>query len=60
VIYQMLKDLGDKDELMGLAGVLAQSGGKDSIAPLEELSRNPDPAVGKEALRAIRMINSRN
>jgi len=60
VIYQMLKDLGDKDELMGLAGVLAQSGGKDSIAPLEELSRNPDPAVGKEALRAVRMINSRN
>ena len=60
VIYQMLKDLGDKDELMGLAGVLAQSGGKDSIAPLDELSRNPDPAVGKEALRAIRMINSRN
>jgi len=56
----MLKDLGDKDELMGLAGVLAQSGGKDSIAPLEELSRNPDPAVGKEALRAVRMINSRN
>ena len=60
VIYQMLKDLGDKDELMGLAGVLAQSGGKDSIAPLEELTRNPDPAVGKEALRAVRMINSRN
>ena len=59
VIHQMLKDLGDKDELMGLAGVLAQSGGKDSIAPLEELSRNPDPAVGKEALRAMRMINAR-
>jgi HEAT repeat protein len=59
VLHQMLKDLGDKDELMGLAGVLAQSGGKDSIAPLEELSRNPDPAIGREALRAIRMINAR-
>jgi HEAT repeat protein len=60
VIHQMLKDLGDKDELMGLAGVLAQSGGKDSIAPLEQLSRNPDPAIGREALRAIRMINARS
>jgi HEAT repeat protein len=60
VIHQMLKDLGDKDELMGLAGVLAQSGGKDSLAPLEQLSRNPDPAVGREALRAIRLINARS
>jgi HEAT repeat protein len=60
VLHQMLKDLGDKDELIGLAGVLAQSGGKDSIAPLEQLSRNPDPAIGREALRAIRMINARS
>ena len=59
VIHQMLSSLGDKDELMGLAGVLAVSGTKDSIAPLEQLSRNPDPAVAKEALRAIRMINAR-
>lgn len=59
VLHQMLKDLGDKDELIGLAGVLAQSGGKDSIAPLEQLSRHPDPTVGREALRAIRMINAR-
>lgn len=58
-IHQMLSSLGDKDELMGLAGVLAVSGGKDSIAALEQLSRNPDPEVGKSALRAIRMINSR-
>lgn len=60
VIHQMLLNLGDKDELMGLAGVLAQSGGKDSIAPLEQLSRSPDPEVGKEALRAIRLINARS
>jgi HEAT repeat protein len=59
-IYKMLKNLGDKDELMGLAGVLATSGGKDSVAPLEQLSRHPDPEVGKEALRAIRMINARS
>ncbi len=59
VIHQLLTDLGDKDELMGLAGVLAQSGGQDSIAPLEQLSRNADPAVSKEALRALRLIRTR-
>ncbi len=59
VIHQMILSLGDKDELMGLAGVLAQSGGKDSIPTLEQLSRSADPEVGKEALRAIRLINAR-
>jgi len=60
VIHQMLSNLGDKDELMGLAGVLAQSGGQDSIAPLEQLSRNADPAISKEALRALRLIRTRS
>jgi len=59
-IYQMLKDLGDNDELMGLARVLATSGGQDSIQPLEELSRQPDPEVSKEALRALRLVKSRS
>ncbi len=59
VIHQMLSSLGDKDELMGLAGVLAISGGKDSLAPLEQLSRNSDAEVAKSALRAIRLINTR-
>ncbi len=59
-IHQMLKDLGDKDELIGLARVLAISGGPDSIPPLEELSRNPDPEVSREALRALRLVRSRS
>jgi HEAT repeat protein len=59
-IHQMLKDLGDKDELMGLARVLATSGGQDSIQPLEELARHPDPEVSKEALRALRLVKSRS
>jgi len=58
-IYQMFKILGDKDELMGLARVLAASGAQDSIAPLEELSRNADPEVSREALRALRLVKSR-
>jgi hypothetical protein len=60
VIHQMLSDLGDKDELMGLANVLAVSGGQDSVPALEQLSRNSDPEVSKEALRALRLIRSRS
>jgi hypothetical protein len=56
----MLSDLGDKDELMGLADVLAVSGGQDSVPALEQLSRNSDPAVSKEALRALRLIRTRS
>jgi HEAT repeat protein len=59
-IHQMLSDLGDKDELMGLADVLAVSGGQDSVPALEQLSRNSDPAVSKEALRALRLIRTRS
>ena len=44
---------------MGLAGVLASCGGKDSVQPLQELSRNTDPEISREALRALRMINAR-
>jgi HEAT repeat protein len=60
VIYQLLTNLGDKDELMGLADVLAVSGGKDSVAPLEQLGRHADPEVGRAALRALRLVNSRS
>jgi HEAT repeat protein len=59
-IHQMLKDLGDKDELIGLARVLALSGGPDSVPALEELSRHPDPEVSREALRALRLVRSRS
>jgi len=60
VIHQLLGSLGDKDELMGLANVLAISGGKDSLPALQQLSRSNDAEVAKEAIRAIRLINSRN
>jgi HEAT repeat protein len=60
LIYQILKDLGDRDELSALADVLAVSGAKDSLPPLEELARHQDPGVSRQALRAIRLINSRN
>jgi HEAT repeat protein len=48
-----------KDEKVGLAQVLAQSGGRDSIAPLEELSKDGSSDVNQEALRALKNLRSR-
>ena len=39
-----------KDEKIGLARVLARSGDSGSVAPLEKLSKDPDPAVAQEGL----------
>jgi len=48
-----------KDEKMGLAEVLAASGGDDSIAPLETLSHDPDADVAQSALRALQAVRAR-
>jgi len=48
-----------KDEKIGLARVLARSGDNESVAPLDKLSRDPDPAVAQEGLRALRSLQSR-
>jgi HEAT repeat protein len=50
---------GTKDEKIGLAEVLARSGDKSSIPELETLSKDPDPEVGKGALRALRTLQAR-
>jgi len=50
---------GTKDEKIGLAGVLARSGDKESLAQLQKVSNDPDPDVQKEILRAIRTLQSR-
>jgi HEAT repeat protein len=50
---------GTKDEKIGLAAVLARSGDQSSIPELEKLSKDTDPEVGKEALRALRTLQSR-
>ena len=41
---------GTKDEKIGLAGVLARSGDPGSVAPLQKLTNDPDPAVAQAAL----------
>jgi HEAT repeat protein len=48
-----------KDEKIGLARVLAVSGDKESVAWLEKLSRDSDPEVAQEGLRAMRNLQAR-
>jgi len=48
-----------KDEKTGLAEVLAASGGADSVAPLQALSRDQDADVARAALRALQAVRAR-
>ena len=48
-----------KDEKIGLARVLAASGDKESVPYLENLSRDADPEVAQEGLRAVRNLQAR-
>jgi HEAT repeat protein len=50
---------GTKDEKIGLAGVLARSGDKDSVEPLQKLSKDTDTQVAQEGLRALRSLQAR-
>lgn len=50
---------GTKDEKINLARVLARSGDSGSVAPLEKASKDPDPAVAQEGLKALRTLQSR-
>lgn len=48
-----------KDEKIGLARVLARSGDSGSVPSLEKLSKDTDPAVAQEGLRALQTLRSR-
>jgi HEAT repeat protein len=50
---------GTKDEKIGICGVLARSGDESSVAELQKLTRDPDPEVGKEALKAVRTLQAK-
>jgi len=59
-LYVALRDpMATKDEKIGLAHVLAASGGDDSVAPLEALSGDPDTEVTQEARRALKNLRAR-
>ncbi|MCL6544328.1 MAG: HEAT repeat domain-containing protein [Bryobacteraceae bacterium] len=50
---------GTKDEKIGLAWVLARSGGPEDVEVLEALTRDADLTVASEALRAVRTLKAR-
>ena len=52
-------ETGTKDEKIGLARVLAVSGDKESVSHLEKVSRDTDPEVAQEGLRAMRSLQAR-
>jgi HEAT repeat protein len=50
---------GTKDEKIGLARILARSGGPESVAPLQKLSGDSDAEVAQEGLKALRILQTR-
>jgi HEAT repeat protein len=52
-------ETGTKDEKIGLARVLAVSGDKESVPYLEKVSRDTNPEVAQEGLRAVRNLQAR-
>lgn len=59
-LYPALRDaMATKDEKTGLAEVLAQSGGQDSIPALEALSKDSDQEVAQAGLRALKNLRAR-
>jgi len=59
-LYPVLQEsTATKDEKSGLAQILGVSGDRDSIAPLESLSKDAAPEVSEEATRALRNLRAR-
>lgn len=52
-------ETGTKAEKIGLASVLAVSGDKDSLPYVEKVSRDSDPEVAREGLRAVKNLQAR-
>jgi HEAT repeat protein len=50
---------GQKDEKIYLSRVMARSGDKDSVTPLEKVSQDVDPEVAQEGLRALQNLRAR-
>jgi len=50
---------GTRTERIDLAGVMARSGDRDSIPPLQKLANDADPSIAQEAVRAITTLQAR-
>lgn len=59
-LYPAFQDpMVTKDEKIGLAQVLAQSGDRDSLPALEAASKDSDQDVAQEGLRALKNLRAR-
>jgi HEAT repeat protein len=58
LLYKPLLE-GTKDEKIYLARVMARSGDQSDVPQLEKLSRDNDPDVAQEGLRALRNLQAR-
>ena len=50
---------GNRTEKLALIDILGASGGKDSVEPLETMSKDPDVVVSSESFRALRTLRMR-
>ena len=58
MLYQPMEQ-GTRDEKIGLAQVLARTGDKEAEPHIERISRDTDPQVAEEGLRALRNLRAR-
>jgi hypothetical protein len=58
-LYQPMGS-GTKDEKIWLARVMARSGDKEAVPHLDRLSRDAEPEVAQEGLRAMRTLQARH
>jgi HEAT repeat protein len=57
-VYQFVAS-SSKDEKIGLARILAATGDKEAIAQIEWISKDADPEVAGEGVRALRSLRTR-
>ncbi len=58
-LYQALNQSPTKEEKVGLAEVFASSGDRESMPFLETISKDSNPEIAKEGLRAIQSLHAR-
>lgn len=58
-LYPYVRPDATKDQKIGLAQVLAASGDRESLQYVEKLSKDSDPEVAEEGVRALRILRAR-
>ena len=58
-LYTALNQSPTKEEKIGLAQVFAASGDRETAPYLETISKDPNPDIAKEGLRALQTLHAR-